>query len=331
MARIYTDDDVSLEPLKGKTVAVIGYGIQGRSQALNLRDSGLEVVVGVRKGKSWDLAKREGFEVHSVGEAVSMADVLLYLLPDMIQPDVWSGEVEPNLKDGAVVDFAHGFTIHYGLIKPRHSVDVVMVAPKAPGAAVREEFLRGRGVPALVAVQQDSSGKAKEYALAIAKGIGATRAGVIETTFAEETETDLIGEQNVLVGGLMELILKGWETLVDMGYQPEVAYFEALNEAKLIMDLIWRYGMKGMLERVSVTARYGGLTVGPKVLDDGVKDRMRRYAERVVSGEFANEWVKTYRKLGERLEGLMERVEEHPIEEVGRRVRKLLFGDEERK
>ncbi|MDK2383400.1 MAG: ketol-acid reductoisomerase, partial [Candidatus Korarchaeota archaeon] len=209
----------------------------------------------------------------------------------------------------------------------KSSVDVVMVAPKAPGAAVREEFLRGRGVPALVAVHQDSSGMALEYALAIAKGIGATRAGVIETTFAEETETDLIGEQNVLVGGLMELILKGWETLVDMGYQPEVAYFEALNEAKLIMDLIWRDGIKGMRERVSVTARYGGLTVGPKVLDDGVKDRMRRYAERVVSGEFAREWVKVYRNGWERFNELMRRVEEHPIEEVGRRVRRLIFGE----
>ncbi len=327
MAKMYTDEDVSLEPLMGKKVAVVGYGIQGRAQALNLRDSGVDVIVGVRRGKSWEKAERGGFEVYEVGEAVSKADVILYLLPDMVQPEVWMNEVEPNLKDGTVVDFAHGFTVHYGLIKPKSSVDVVMVAPKAPGAAVREEFLRGGGVPALVAVQQDSSGRALEYALAIAKGIGATRAGVIETTFAEETETDLIGEQNVLVGGLMELILKGWETLVDMGYQPEVAYFEALNEAKLIMDLIWRYGMKGMLERVSVTARYGGLTVGPKVLDDGVKDRMRRYAERVVSGEFAREWVKVYRNGGERFNELMRRVEEHPIEEVGRRVRRLIFGE----
>ncbi len=329
MAKMYADEDVSLDPLMGKKVAVVGYGIQGRAQALNLRDSGVDVIVGVRKGKSWEKAEEEGFEVYEVGEAVSKADVVLYLLPDMVQPDVWVSEVEPNLRDGAVVDFAHGFTVHYGLIRPKESVDVVMVAPKAPGAAVREEFLRGGGVPALVAVQQDSSGRALEYALAIAKGIGATRAGVIETTFAEETETDLIGEQNVLVGGLMELILKGWETLVDMGYQPEVAYFEALNEAKLIMGLIWRYGMKGMLERVSVTARYGGLTVGPKVLDDGVKDRMRRYAERVVSGEFAREWVKVYRNGGERLNELMRRVEEHPIEEVGRRVRRLIFGSDE--
>ncbi len=327
MAKVYLDKDVSLEPLEGKTLAVAGYGIQGRAQALNLRDSGLNVIVGVRKGKSWDLAEKEGFKVYSVGDAVAEADAVLYLLPDMAQPDVWAREVEPNLKEGAVVNFAHGFAIHYGLIKPRKELDVVMVAPKAPGAAVREEYLKGKGAPALVAIYQDYSGMAKEFALAIAKGIGATRSGVIETTFAEETETDLIGEQNVLVGGLMELLMKGWETLVDMGYQPEVAYFEALNEAKLIMDLIWRYGIKGMLDRVSVTARYGGLTVGPKVLDDGVKDRMRRYAERVVSGEFAREWVKAYRNGGNKLDDLMRRVESHPIEKVGHRVRKLIFGE----
>ncbi len=330
MAKVYSDEDVSLKPLEGKTLAVVGYGIQGRAQALNLRDSGLDVIVGVRRGKSWSLAEREGFQVHSVGDAVAKADVVLYLLPDMVQPDVWAREVEPNIGDGTVVNFAHGFTIHYGLIKPKKELDVVMVAPKAPGAAVREEYLRGRGVPALVAVYQDYSGMAKDFALAIAKGIGATRSGVIETTFAEETETDLIGEQNVLVGGLMELLMKGWETLVDMGYQPEVAYFEALNEAKLIMDLIWRYGIKGMLERVSVTARYGGLTVGPKVLDDGVKDRMRRYAERVVSGEFANEWVRTYKNNGGKLEELLRKVEEHPIEKVGNQVRKLVFGHEQK-
>jgi ketol-acid reductoisomerase len=327
MARVYTDSDASLEPLKNKTIAVIGYGIQGRAQAMNLRDSGLRVVVGLRKGgKSWDLAVSERFEVYEVEEAVKRADVVLVLIPDMEQPMVWERQIGPFLKEGAVVDFAHGFNIHYGLIKPPRHVDVVMVAPKAPGKAVREEFLAGRGVPALVAVHQDYSGSALRYALALAKGIGATRAGVIETTFAEETETDLIGEQTVLVGGLMELIKRGFEVLVEMGYQPEVAYFEVLNEAKLIMDLIWQRGIYGMLNGVSDTAKYGGLTVGPKVIDEDVKDKMRQAALRVKSGEFAKEWLEEYSKGAPTLKMLMEAVKNHPIEQVGTQMRKLLFG-----
>lgn len=327
MARVYTDSDASLEPLKNKTIAVIGYGIQGRAQAMNLRDSGLRVVVSLRKGgKSWDLAVSERFEVYEVEEAVKRADVVLVLIPDMEQPKVWERQIGPFLKEGAVVDFAHGFNIHYGLIKPPRHVDVVMVAPKAPGKAVREEFLAGRGVPALVAVHQDYSGSALKYALALAKGIGATRAGVIETTFAEETETDLIGEQTVLVGGLMELIKRGFEVLVEMGYQPEVAYFEVLNEAKLIMDLIWQRGIYGMLNGVSDTAKYGGLTVGPKVIDEDLKDKMRQAALRVKSGEFAKEWVEEYSKGAPTLKRLMEAVKNHPIEQVGTQMRKLLFG-----
>jgi ketol-acid reductoisomerase len=327
MARVYTDSDASLEPLKNKTIAVIGYGIQGRAQAMNLRDSGLRVVVGLRKGgKSWDLAVAERFEVYEVEEAVKRADVVLVLIPDMEQPKVWERQIGPFLKEGTVVDFAHGFNIHYGLIKPPRHVDVVMVAPKAPGKAVREEFLAGRGVPALVAVHQDYSGSALKYALALAKGIGATRAGVIETTFAEETETDLIGEQTVLVGGLMELIKRGFEVLVEMGYQPEVAYFEVLNEAKLILDLIWQRGIYGMLNGVSDTAKYGGLTVGPKVIDEDVKDKMRQAALRVKSGEFAKEWVEEYSKGAPTLKRLMEAVKNHPIEQVGTQMRKLLFG-----
>jgi ketol-acid reductoisomerase len=327
MARVYTDSDASLEPLKSKTIAVIGYGIQGRAQAMNLRDSGLRVVVGLRKGgKSWDLAVAERFEVCEVEEAVKRADVVLVLIPDMEQPKVWERQIGPFLKEGAVVDFAHGFNIHYGLIKPPRHVDVVMVAPKAPGKAVREEFLAGRGVPALVAVHQDYSGSALKYALALARGIGATRAGVIETTFAEETETDLIGEQTVLVGGLMELIKRGFEVLVEMGYQPEVAYFEVLNEAKLIMDLIWQRGIYGMLNGISDTAKYGGLTVGPKVIDEDVKDKMRQAALRVKSGEFAKEWLEEYSKGAPTLKRLMEAVKNHPIEQVGTQMRKLLFG-----
>ncbi|ACB40465.1 ketol-acid reductoisomerase [Pyrobaculum neutrophilum] len=327
MAKIYTDKDASLEPLRGKTIAVIGYGIQGRAQALNLRDSGLKVIVGLRKGgNSWNVAASEGFEVYEVGEAVSRADVVMVLIPDMEQPKVWQSQIAPHLREGAVVDFAHGFNIHYGLIKPPKNVDVVMVAPKAPGRAVREEFLAGRGVPALVAVHQNYSGSALKYALAIAKGIGATRAGVIETTFAEETETDLIGEQTVLVGGLMELIKRGFEVLVEMGYQPEVAYFEVLNEAKLIMDLIWQRGIYGMLNGVSDTAKYGGLTVGPKIIDEEVKSKMKAAALRVKSGEFAKEWVEEYARGSPNLKRLMESVKEHPIEKVGAEMRKLLFG-----
>ncbi len=327
MARIYTDQDASLAPLHGKTIAVIGYGSQGRAQALNLRDSGLEVIIGLRPGKSWDLAKKEGFSVYRVDEAVKQADVVMMLIPDMVQPEVWEKQVQPYLREGMVVDFAHGFTVHYGLIKPPEHVDVVMVAPKSPGAKVREEYLAGRGVPALVAVYQDYTGQALETALAIAKGIGATRAGVIETTFREETETDLIGEQTVLVGGLMELIRKGFEVLVELGYQPEIAYFEVLNEAKLIMDLIWRYGITGMLERVSITARYGGLIVGSKIIDDRVKENMRKAAERVRSGEFANEWVEEYKRGMPRLQKLLEETRSHEIERVGKEMRRLLFSD----
>lgn len=327
MARIYRDQDASLDILAGKVIGVIGYGSQGRAQALNLRDSGLEVIVGLRRGRSWDEASREGFKVYSVAEAVRRSDVILVLLPDMVQPEVWRSEIEPNLGKGMVIDFAHGFNIRFGLIRPPRDVDVIMVAPKAPGKKVREEFLRGRGVPALIAVENNYSGRAFEYALAIAKGIGATRAGVIETTFAEETETDLVGEQVVLVGGLMELLRKGFETLVELGYQPEVAYFEVVNEAKLIMDLIYERGLTGMLENVSDTAKFGGLTVGPQVIDEGVKERMRIAAERVRSGEFARTWVNEYREGSQNLRRLMDQIKEHKIEEVGGLVRRIIFSE----
>jgi ketol-acid reductoisomerase len=323
MARIYRDQDASLDPLVGKVIAVIGYGSQGRAQALNLRDSRLDVIIGLRRGRSWEEASREGFKVYSVGEAVRRADVVLMLIPDMAQPEVWRSEVEPNLRRGMVIDFAHGFNIRFNLIRPPSDVDVIMVAPKAPGRKVREEFLRGRGVPALVAVHNNYSGKALEYALAIAKGIGATRAGVIETTFAEETETDLIGEQTVLVGGLLELLKKGFEVLVELGYQPEVAYFEVINEAKLIMDLIYEKGFVGMLESVSDTAKFGGLTVGPSVIDERVKENMKRAAERVRSGEFARIWVEEYRRGSENLRRLLEDIKKHRAETVGEMIRKI--------
>jgi ketol-acid reductoisomerase len=327
MARIYRDQDASLDPLVGKTIAVIGYGSQGRAQALNLRDSGLDVIIGLRRGRSWEEAEREGFRVYSVADAVKRSDVILVLIPDMIQPEVWRSEIEPNLRRGMVVDFAHGFNIRFGLIRPPQYIDVIMVAPKAPGRKVREEFLRGRGVPALVAVENNYSGKALEYALAIAKGIGATRAGVIETTFAEETETDLIGEQTVLVGGLLELLKKGYETLVELGYQPEVAYFEVINEAKLIMDLIYERGFTGMLESVSDTAKFGGLTVGPSVIDERVKENMKKAAEKVRSGEFARKWVEEYSRGAQNLKRLLEEIKSHRAEVVGDMVRRIVFSE----
>ncbi len=306
MAQIWKDEDVSLEPLKGRKVAVIGYGSQGRAWALNMRDSGVDVVVGLRpQGKSWELAKADGFEPLPIPEAAKKGDVIVMLIPDMAQPEIYEKYVEPNLEEGDALVFAHGFNIHFGLIKPPKNVDVVMVAPKSPGPKVREAYLQGKGVPALVAVHQDATGKAWDLVLAIAKAIGCTRAGVIKTTFKEETETDLIGEQTVLVGGLMELLLKGFENLVELGYQPEVAYFEAINEAKLIMDLIWQYGFYGMLKRVSDTAKYGGLTVGPKVIDEHVKENMRKASERVLNGEFAKEWLEEYKSGSKRLAELM--------------------------
>ncbi|UXD21400.1 ketol-acid reductoisomerase [Ignicoccus pacificus DSM 13166] len=329
MAQIWKDDEVSLEPLKGRKVAVIGYGSQGRAWALNMRDSGIDVVVGLRpEGKSWKLAEQDGFKPKPIPEAAKEADVIIMLIPDMAQPEIYEKYIEPNLKEGDALVFAHGFNIHFGLIKPPKYVDVVMVAPKSPGPKVREAYEQGRGVPALVAVHQDATGKAWDLVLAIAKAIGCTRAGVIKTTFKEETETDLIGEQTVLVGGLMELLLKGFENLVELGYQPEVAYFEAINEAKLIMDLIWQYGFYGMLKRVSDTAKYGGLTVGPKVIDEHVKENMKKASERVLNGEFAKEWVEEYKKGMPTLNELMEKVKNHPAEKVGKELRKMMGLEE---
>ncbi len=291
---------------------------------LNMRDSGVKVIIGVRPGKSFDLARQEGFEVYPVGDAVKKADVIAMLLPDMVQPSVWESEIAPNLRRGMTVVFAHGFNIRFGLIKPPSDVDVVLIAPKAPGKAVRDEFVKGWGVPALVAVHQDFTGNALKTALAIARANGFTRVGVIETTFAEETETDLIGEQNVLVGGLLQLLRYGFEVMVELGYQPEVAYFEAINEAKLIMDLIWERGLTGMLLGVSETARYGGLTVGPYVINEDVKRRMKEAAERVRNGEFAKEWVAEYQRGAPRLGELLEQVRKSQAEKVGDFLRQLM-------
>jgi ketol-acid reductoisomerase len=320
-AKIYYDADASLEPLRGKTIAVIGYGSQGRAQALNLRDSGLRVVVGLRsEGRSYEVAKADGFEPVPMEVAAERGDVILMLVPDVPMAEVYSRYVEPHLKPGKTLVFAHGYNVHFGRIRPPKDVNVVLVAPKSPGPLLRQKFLEGKGVPALVAVHNDATGEAKSIALAIAKGLGCTRAGVIETTFAEETETDLLGEQAVLVGGVMELIKKGFEVLVENGYQPELAYFEVCNELKLIVDLIYSGGLMGMLRAVSDTAKYGGLTVGPRIVDEHVKENMRRALRAIRSGEFERSWTGNP-KAYEELERLMRELEQHPLERVGRELR----------
>ena len=323
MVKVYYDADVGLDPLKNKTIAVIGYGSQGYAQAQNMRASGLNVILGLRpEGKSWSRAKKDGFEVYEVSEAAEKGDVIHMLIPDLEQPAVYRDHVEPHMTPGKALGFAHGFNIHFKQIVPPPHVDVVMVAPKSPGFKLRDMYLNGFGVPALIAVYQDYSGQAKEVALAMAKSLGCTKAGVLETTFKEETESDLVGEQTVLIGGLIELIKKGFEVLVEAGYQPELAYFEACNEAKLIMDLIYQGGFTGMLKAVSKTANYGGLTVGPKVIDEHVKENMRKAVRDVQSGKFAKEWIKE-RETGERkLNALIKKLEEHQIEKVGRFIRK---------
>lgn len=324
MVKVYYDQDVDMGVLRDKTIAVIGYGSQGHAQAQNMRDSGLEVIIGVRPGgPSWNKAKQDGFEVFSIEEASKRADIIHILIPDMAQPEVYEKSIAPNLSEGKALGFAHGFNIHFKTIVPPPYVDVIMVAPKAPGVKVRESYVAGFGTPALVAVYQDYTGEALAKALAMAKAIGATRAGVIETTFKDETESDLIGEQTVLVGGLIELIKAGFEILVEAGYPPELAYFEACNEAKLIMDLIYERGFTGMLQAVSDTAKYGGLTVGPRVIDEHVKENMRKAVERVKNGEFAKEWIEEYRSGAKTLKRLMEEISNHEIERVGRIIRRM--------
>lgn len=324
MLRVYRDEDVSLEPLKDRLIAIIGYGSQGRAQALNFRDSGLKVVVGVRpEGGSWKLASSDGFDVYPISEACRRADVIHILIPDMVQPEVYAEHIEGCLKPGKTLGFAHGFNIHFKQIIPPDYVDVVMVAPKAPGPKVRELYVKGFGVPALVAVYQDYTGEAWSKVLAMAKALGCTRAGVIETTFRDETESDLIGEQTVLVGGILELIKNGFEVLVEAGYPEELAYFEACNEAKLIIDLIYEGGFTKMLRSVSDTAKHGGLTVGPKIIDQNVRENMRRAVEYVKSGRYAEEWIREYKSGMPNLRKLLSEIENHPIEIVGRRLRKL--------
>lgn len=321
--KVFYDSDASLDILKDKVISVIGYGSQGRAQALNLRDSGLRVEVGLRgEGKSYELAKADGFSPVPIEVAADRADVILMLIPDVPMPEVFERQVRPYLRKGKALVFAHGYNIHYRRIVPPPDVDVLMVAPKSPGPLLREKYLEKKGVPALIAVYQNASGKAKELALAIAKAIGCTRAGVIETTFAAETETDLFGEQTVLVGGVSELIKKAFEVLVENGYPSELAYFEVCNELKLIVDLIYAGGLSNMYRAVSDTAKYGGLKIGPKVIDERVKENMRKVLEDVKSGRFAEEWTGNPNAY-EELSRMMEELEKHPIEVVGRELRKM--------
>jgi ketol-acid reductoisomerase len=321
MAEILKHGDVDL--LSGK-VAVIGFGSQGHAHALNLADSGVTVEVGLREGSpSWTAAEDAGVTVRTVADAVKGAQVVALLVPDVAQPAVYANEVEPNLAPGAALLFAHGFNVHYGRIEPAAGHDVIMVAPKGPGHIVRRLYTEGYGTPAIVAVAQDATGRAKELALAYGAGIGAARAGMIETTFAEETETDLFGEQSVLCGGVTQLIQHGFNTLVEAGYQPEVAYYECLHELKLIVDLIWEGGIERMHYSISDTAEYGSHAVGPQVVDQSVKENMQKVLTRIQDGTFAREWIAEMDRGQPSLENYRAKLAETKIEQVGARLRAL--------
>lgn len=325
MAKIYYDKDAKLSLLKGKKIGIIGYGSQGHAHANNLKDSGCTVIVAEAPGsKAWKAAKKAGFEVATADKVGREADIIMMLVPDNLHPAVYRESIEKGLSPGNTLMFAHGFNIHYGQIVPPASVDVTMIAPKSPGPMVRRLYTEGLGTPALVAVHQDASGKAKDIALAYAKGIGSTRAGVLETTFAEETETDLFGEQAVLCGGVTSLIKNAFETLVDAGYQPEIAYFEVCHELKLIVDLIYQGGFAFMRHSVSDTAEYGDYSRGPRVIDNMVREEMEQILMEVQDGSFALEWI-LENQAGRPRFNTMRRIEaEHPIEKVGRELRAMM-------
>ena len=325
MAKIYYDQDADLNLIKDKTIAIIGYGIQGRGQALCLKDSGCKVIVSELSGTpNYDLAKQDGFNPVGASEAAKAADIIQILTQDHAQALVYKKDIKPNLRKGKALCFSHGFNIRFKQIKPPKDVDVFMVAPKGPGALVRRMYEEGKGVPSLVAVFQDASGQAKQLALAYAKAIRATRAGVIETTFEEETETDLFGEQAVLCGGATELIKAGFDTLIEAGYQPEIAYFEVLHELKLITDLVQEYGISGMRRRVSNTATYGDLTRGPMIINQKTRKTMKKILKDIKSGKFAREWIKENKKGRPNFNRLIQEGDNHPIEQVGRQLREMM-------
>ncbi|HEY2951533.1 MAG TPA: ketol-acid reductoisomerase [Verrucomicrobiae bacterium] len=324
-AKVYSDKDADLSVLSNKTLAVLGFGSQGHAHALNLKESGCRVIVGLYDGsKSIPVAKEKGFEVYPTAEAVRRADVIFVALPDTKQAAAYKKDIAPNLTRGKTLLFSHGFSIHFKTVVPPKNVDVILVAPKGPGHIVRRQFTEGKGVPALIAVYQNPSRQAKKVALAWAKGIGGTRAGVIETSFKEETETDLFGEQTVLCGGLSALVQAGYETLVEAGYQPEMAYFECLHELKLIVDLMNEAGVSGMRFSISETAKWGDVSVGPKIIDQSVKKRMKEALKNVQSGKFAKGWVKEYQTGYKNYHRLLKAGEKHPIEKVGERLRGLM-------
>ena len=324
-AKVYTDKDADLAHLNGKVCGVIGFGSQGHAHALNLKDSGVQVVVGLYQGsKSDPVAQEHGFQVLEVSELAKQADIIFFATPDLKSASIYENEVAPHLKKGKALLFSHGFAVHFQTVVPPKEVDVIMVAPKGPGHIVRRQYLEGKGVPSLIAVYQNPSKQAKKLALAWAKGIGATRAGVLETTFKEETETDLFGEQTVLCGGLTSLVQNGFETLVEAGYQPEMAYFECLHELKLIVDLMYESGIAGMRFSISETAKWGDVSVGPKVIDGSVKKKMQKALKEIQSGKFAKGWIAEYAAGLPNYQRLLKEGEKHSIEKTGERLRGLM-------
>ncbi|MBD3384913.1 ketol-acid reductoisomerase [candidate division KSB1 bacterium] len=323
--KVYYDGDANLDILKDKKIVILGYGSQGHAHAQNLKESGLNVIVALHeKNEFWHQAEADGLEVMENKEAVRAGDIIMLLVPDTIQPGVYKNDILPNLQKGNILAFAHGFNIHYNQIVPPSTIDVIMIAPKGPGHLVRRQYQQKQGVPSLIAIYQDYSGQAKEFALAYARGIGATRAGVLQTSFKEETETDLFGEQTVLCGGVTELILSGFNTLVEAGYQPEIAYFECLHEMKLIVDLIYENGLSGMYYSVSDTAEYGGLSRGPQIIGEESKKAMKEALKRVQDGSFATEWILENQANGPKFNALRQKLDNEKIEKVGKELRKMM-------